>query len=135
MINANASEATWASGITKRRISRMPIMRVCLETADSDYDAEWNITLDLMLSEDGRPSSRMTSFGVRGGMAKKSSCIEPFLLFADGRVDFGTDFNDDTRELKTNFFSGKAIAVGEYFTVGDEEETVTYRVTKIIERI
>ena len=112
----------------------MPMMRVCLEPTDSDYDAEWNITLDLTVSDEGQPSPRMTSFGVRGGLASTSSSIEPFLLFGDGTIDFGTGWEDDERELRTNLFGGTAIRVGEYFTIGDGEEAVTYRVTRILDR-
>ena len=112
----------------------MPINRVCLEPLNQrDYpSAEWKLALDLVLVDDGHPIHAWTTYGVRGGLAEESSCIEPFLLFGDGTMDFGTDFDED-RTCETNFLSGRRFGEGELFTVipqgGDE---ITYRVTRMI---
>jgi|TARA_R100001369_G_scaffold91609_1_gene133407 hypothetical protein len=113
----------------------MPLKRVCLEPVDkAEYnDDEWKIALDLVLLDDGVPFHNWTTFGVRGGMAEDSACIEPFMLFKDGTIDFGTDF-EENRTCKSNFLTGRRFSRDELFTVTLEDgDEVTYRVTRIID--
>lgn len=113
----------------------MPIKRVCLvPTNKNEYDEEWNIAVDLFLGEGNIPTDRMTSFGSMGGLTEQAMCIEPFLLYRDGKLDFGTNFEDADQNHKLNIRgSGRAVNVGELFTYTNSEEEITYRVTQIVD--
>lgn len=113
----------------------MAMKRICLQPTDAEYyDADYNITVDLFLTEDGIPTTKMTAFGVMGGMAQDSQNIQPFLLFKDGSVDFGTDWDDEDRNCTFNLRdNGRAIAAGELFTFNLSGDEITYRVTQLVD--
>lgn len=113
----------------------MAIKRICLQPTDAEkYDPDYNITVDLFLTEDGTPTTKMTVFGVMGGMAQESENIQPFLLFKDGSADFGTDWDDEDRDCHFNLReNGRVVAVGELFTFDLSGDEIIYRVTKIVD--
>lgn len=109
----------------------MPIQRICL-TPIGTYGPDYNITVDLYLSESGVPTDRMTAFGVRGSLREDSE-NEPFLLFRDGSGDFGSGWEDE-RDFQLNLRgNGRAVRINELFTFESAGEQITYRVTQIIE--
>jgi len=110
----------------------MNVKRVCLTPTDSEtFGPDYNITVDLELLGSGVPTSRMTAFGARGGLAKSSGNIEPFLLFPDGSGDFGSGWEEE-RDFHFNVRGmGRAITVGELFTFQSDNEEITYRVTQV----
>lgn len=112
----------------------MSIKRICLTpTASETYGPDYNITVDLYLSDNGVPTDRMTAFGVRGSL-KKDSENEPFLLFTDGSGDFGSGWDDDDRDFHFNLRGkGRAVFVGELFTFDGTDEPITYRVTEVVD--
>jgi len=113
----------------------MPMKRICLVPTDPEnHDATWNITVDLFLNDSGVSTDQMTAFGARGGVSRSSEEIGPFLLFTDGRLDFGTDFDDEYRDCHLNLRgSGRVIKQQEYFTYIGEGEEITYRVTQVVD--
>lgn len=113
----------------------MTMKRICLQPTDAEnYDPGYNITVDLFLAEDGIPTTKMTAFGVMGGMAQDSHDIQPFLLFKDGSADFGTDWDDEERNCLFNLRgNGRVIATGELFTFNLSGEEITYRVSQLID--
>lgn len=112
----------------------MTMKRICLQPTDSEnYDPDYNITVDIFLTEDGMPTTKMTAFGVMGGMAQDSQNIQPFLLFKDGTADFGTDWEDEYRDCRFNLReNGRAVAPGELFTFTLNGDEITYRVTQLV---
>lgn len=113
----------------------MPMKRICMVPTDTeDYDHTWNITVDLFLDDNGVSTDRMTAFGARGGIAPSSVEIEPFLLFKDGTLDFGTEYDDEHQNCHLNLRGlGRVVKQNELFTFKDYDEEVTYRVTQVIE--
>lgn len=113
----------------------MPMKRICMVPTDAEnYDRTWNITVDLFLDEAGVSTDRMTAFGARGGIAPSSDEIEPFLLFKDGTLDFGTDHDDEYQNCHLNLRgSGRPVQQNELFTFRGHDEELTYRVTQVIE--
>jgi hypothetical protein len=110
----------------------MTIKRICLTPTDpKNYDKDYNITVDLNLSETGIPTERSTALGVRGSL-KKDSNNETFLFFKDGWGDFGSGF-EEGRDFHLNLRgAGRSVAVGEFFTYKDDSEEITYKVTQVI---
>ena len=113
----------------------MPMKRICLVPTDTkNYDRTWNITVDLFLDENGVSTDRMTAFGARGGIAPSSVEIEPFLLFKDGTLDFGTDHDDEYQNCRLNLRGvGRIVKQNEFFTFKGHDEEVTYVVKQVIE--
>ncbi|WP_417599340.1 hypothetical protein [Pararhodobacter oceanensis] len=113
----------------------MPMKRICMVPTDAEkYDRTWNITVDLFLDDAGVSTDRMTAFGARGGMAPFSGGIEPFLLFKDGTLDFGTDHDDEYRNCHLNLRgSRRVVQQNELFTFKGHDEELTYRVQQAIE--
>ncbi len=115
----------------------MPTKRICLvPTNAGDYDAVWNLTIDVVLNADGTASRRMTAFGVRGSLGNAPINLELFLLRPDGAVDFGTDYDDvEDRDARFNLRdAGRRVVVGELFTFTDGNEgEIIYRVTQVID--
>lgn len=114
----------------------MPMKRICLmPTNAEDYDADWNIAIDVVLNEEGTASRRMTAFGSRGGLGNNGAGVEPFLLRPDGAVDFGSGYDAEDRDARFNLRDlGRRVAVGELFTFTDGNEgDVIYRVTQVID--
>lgn len=108
----------------------MPVKRIHLVPVNSkEYGDEYNLNIELFINENARPSGRMTSFGSMGGLAAKSQ-TEPFLLMADGDMDFGSYF-EQYRFATSNLMSGRPFIEGELFTINYEEEDIIYRVAKI----
>jgi len=113
----------------------MPMKRICMVPTDTEnYDSGYNITVDAFLTEEGVPTDRMTAFGARGGIAKNSENIEPFLLFKDGSLDFGTDWDVEDRDFHLNMRGqGRAIREGELFTFTGPGEEIIYRVKQMVD--
>jgi hypothetical protein len=113
---------------------QMPIKRICLEPALKKYDSAWNITVDLFLNENGTSTDKMTAFGARGGVSPSAEEIEPFLLFTDGTLEFGTGWDEEQHDCHLNLRGeGKVIKAHEYFTYSGEGEEITYRVTQVVD--
>ncbi len=112
----------------------MTIKRICLTPTDSStYGPDYKIAVDLDLLDNGVPSGRLTAIGVRGGLAKDSENIEPFLLFADGSGDFGSGWEEE-RDFHLNLLGmGRAVTAQEVFTFKNDEDEITYRVTQVID--
>ena len=114
----------------------MPTKRICLvPTNADDYDADWNLAIDVVLNEDGTASRRMIAFGSRGSLGNGSRSLEPFLLRPDGAVDFGNDFEAEDRDAHFNLRdAGRRVTVGALFTFTDGNEgEIVYRVTQVID--
>ena len=112
--------------------------RVCLSPLSREYDSEdrrlYKISVDLVLDEAGIPSPKMTAFGLRGGLAENSPIVQPFILFKDGSVDFGDEWDSEYREATFNLRGqGRKVVEGEVFTLCTPDEgEITYSVTQII---
>ena len=113
----------------------MPMKRVCaIPTQVHKNDTDYNLSLDLFLSDDGTPTRRMTTFGNLGSMADKAGESEPFLLFTSGVIDFGSSYDDDAvRYTQSNILNGRQIVIGEHFNLTYEGVEITYRVTQILD--
>ena len=117
----------------------MPVFRVCLEPAlnHDNYGPAYNMSIDMILDDQGNPLPRMTFLGVMGGLAPNADGICPFVLFADGTGDFGDGFDAPYRDFTFNIVGPDAVVQpNEFFTyvgVGEDgEEIIVYRVVQMI---
>lgn len=113
------------SGMAMKRIHFVPV-----KTEDNSY----NITCDIFVDDVGRPSNKMASFGVIGGFKEGSDVIYPFILRPNGKIDFGTAYEEDAeRHGKTNLLDGRDLAIGELFTFEYDGDVFTYKLAKIVD--
>lgn len=112
--------------------------RVCLVPVGKEYDATdrrlYKISVDLVLDDAGVPSGKMTAFGLRGGLAEDAEIVQPFILFKNGSVDFGDEWDEEYRDATFNIRGqGREVFEGEVFTLKTSDEgEVTYRVTQVV---
>ncbi len=110
--------------------------KIVVEARYSGSDAEdWDeseatLRLYCEVDQNRRLESRGYLFGARG-KPFGAECY-PFIVAIDGRIDFGSGFeNHDGRYGETNF-RRQPISVGEYFNVTEDDEENVYKITKII---
>lgn len=101
-------------------------------------ETEWrDVYLDLWVDRQGFAKARMPTFGFRGDGFDKNGVpkpnVAPFILQKDGIMDFGDDDenpaeSDVERIAKCNIYLGEhRVAIGEYLSIFDEDEEVTYQ--------
>ena len=100
-----------------------------------DEDPEgWDITVDLTLDENRMPVVAGPVFGARGGLTKTAKRVAPFVLHADGTLDWGSDWEDDRWSEFNLISAARPVVVGEVFTLtleGGGEDV--YRVARSVE--
>lgn len=108
---------------------RLQMVRLVPKNAAQDL---FPISLQLWLDAGGVPVWKGVCFGCYGGLSDTAVVREPFLLSPNGEIDFGSATEDHWRDIKTTFASGRAFALGEYFTVyWPEEEAAIYTVQSV----
>lgn len=118
------------------------LCRVVLIPLFPDKTGEERVFMDLLVNEDGTASKKLPTFGFSGdGWPKPTPqpTIRPFVLYSDGRMDFGDDADDpwesdEDRFSQTDLFSRKRnIAVGEVICVSNSGQEDEYRVAHVVE--
>lgn len=100
---------------------------VSVDGAPDSYTYVFDLTV-----ADGKTVKGRTYLGfskVIKPAAKKAAETYPFILDQDGKMDFGSGFEDEVRFLTTNVLT-KHISIGETFTVWDDGEQV-YRIVEM----
>lgn len=113
----------------------MHLKRVLLTPTDTmNHGPDSNITVDLILSDDGVPIGQHETFGMRSGrVGNEALNVEPFVLFDDGSGDYGSGWEEE-RDFHFNLRgAGRAVVLGEYFTYTFGELNITYRVTEVVD--
>lgn len=120
----------------------LKMVRVVLVPAFPDKSGDERIFLDLVLNPDKTANAKLPTFGLRGdGWPKPTPqpTIRPFVIYADGKMDFGDDAddpwdNDDERFSYCDIFSrNRIVAVGEFICVVDEGQEDEYRIAQVTE--
>lgn len=91
--------------------------RIVLTAARTDDELD-PITLDVVLDE-GRHIVQTFPTSGWWGKLKGTEDLMPFIFFPNGRMDFGTGFDEDDRYHSTNIQT-KRLDLGEYVTVTHE---------------
>lgn len=90
-------------------------------------DANNNMTIDLVVDSKNVARGGMPFCGWWGRL--KSSEVWPFVLLADGRVDFGSDEDTDPSDRFGHLnLHGRSLETGAYVTYKDEEQEILFRV-------
>jgi hypothetical protein len=88
------------------------------------------ITVDLFLDDSRHVVHKFPTCGWWGKL-KGTDDLMPFILFPDGKMDFGTGFDEDDRYHRTNLQS-KRLEVGEYVTVTHEFGEHCFAVKQVV---
>lgn len=115
----------------------MNICRVTFSPVNLSLSGVANLILDLVIDVDGKPHFKLPIGGYIGKPGKGQPNMLPFLLYADGTMDFGDDSedhheNDDDRFEKSDIYCAhKRVLVGEYINVTRSGEEHVYRIAKV----
>lgn len=110
-------------------------VRVRLEPV-GDYEGytDYCLSIDVCLDAADRPVKTGANMGVRGGLARNSLNVEPFVFHPDGTIDYGSEWEDE-RFAEINLLeAGRTLQVREFYTYsvdGAPQETIIYRVVSI----
>lgn len=82
------------------------LCRVVLIPISPEKTGKERIFLDLLVNEDGTANNKLPTFGFQGdGWPKPTPqpTIRPFILYSDGRMDFGDDADDPCERDEDRF--------------------------------
>lgn len=106
------------------------VARIVLTGTRTDHELD-PITLDLVLNDDGRVVQKFPTAGWWGSL-KPAEDLDPFVFYPDGKLDFGSGWDDaEDRFARTNVPS-KCITVGEYVTVINSEGEHCFVVKQVL---
>lgn len=97
---------------------------------------ELGLTFEVILGKDGAiAKNKGVFFGFQGTL---SGQLHPFILRTDGRIDFGSEWEDPEQRYVTTNFLDKKLEVGatfttnEYFTPKNRAREFVYAVKQIV---
>jgi hypothetical protein len=102
-------------------------VRVTLIWNEREAETKDKVFIDLYLDEHKKCHEELTFLG----WSTADNNPYPFLLFKDGKIDYGAGYETDEERFGLTNLRPRPIEIGEYanFTLGGEE--YTYRIIKI----